>query len=477
MTINLADVVRMAQSQLGVPYVAFTERPGKSFDCSGLTQWVYKQFGINVPQQSNLQYEVLARQGGLVPYAQAQPGDLVFFRGSHPHPPEMIGHVALYIGNGMMIEAPGTGLRVRVHAVYSTHFPVVGRPPTFFNAVGANGIPIPPASAQPPMGTMGRSVPLPASAGSGAAGNLPLGTGVPLGAPTQAASDPLTFAYQNYGYLNAFVKDPEIGGILMSAAQKSLGINLLLAQLQATNWWQTHSASQRTFLATQQTDPATAKAQVAARAADIQNLAGTYGVAIDPAEMQNLAEWAVANSLSSTELTNAIVAKAKAGPHGFTSGTLGAAQLALAGAAQDYALRYPTSTLSSWANDIVRGAATMDGVKQQMANSAKASFASNPTLLAAINNGGTVRGTLGKQIEMIAGELQISPDVIDLTDNTWARLLNTPSEKPGINAPASIDEARVLAREQPDYLKTSGAAQKISTGGMGILKTLGLAGV
>jgi peptidoglycan DL-endopeptidase CwlO len=84
--------------------------PTKGLDCSGLVQLVYKKMGIELPRVSYQQ----AKVGTAVPSLdQAQPGDILAF-GSPVH------HVAIYIGDHKMIEAPRPGKDVQVSDVYET---------------------------------------------------------------------------------------------------------------------------------------------------------------------------------------------------------------------------------------------------------------------------------------------------------------------------------------------------------------------
>ena len=98
--------VQAAYSQLGVPYVAFEASPSRGFDCSGLTSWAWAQAGVYMPHQSGQQYRTFPH----VDKDQAEPGDLVFFYNP-------IHHVGIYVGGGMMIDAPHTGAVVRLVAV------------------------------------------------------------------------------------------------------------------------------------------------------------------------------------------------------------------------------------------------------------------------------------------------------------------------------------------------------------------------
>jgi cell wall-associated NlpC family hydrolase len=104
-------VVADARKYLGVPYVWGGTDPAKGLDCSGLVQRVYQDLGIELPRVSYEQAKAgTAVTGGL---ANAEPGDLLAF-----HSP--VSHIAIYIGDGKMIEAPRPGLDVRVTDVYDT---------------------------------------------------------------------------------------------------------------------------------------------------------------------------------------------------------------------------------------------------------------------------------------------------------------------------------------------------------------------
>lgn len=119
---GIGTVIDRAMSQLGVQYVwgggngrgpstgipdAFgspLDRIG--FDCSGLMLFAFNGSGVSLPRVSRNQFDA----GRKVPISDLRPGDMVFYkRGSAP-----IHHVALFIGDGRMVEAPYTGANVRV---------------------------------------------------------------------------------------------------------------------------------------------------------------------------------------------------------------------------------------------------------------------------------------------------------------------------------------------------------------------------
>jgi cell wall-associated NlpC family hydrolase len=104
----LDTVLKAAMSRRGLPYVWGGAGPN-SFDCSGLVQWSFAQAGIVMPRVAADQ----ALSGPAVPVSQLAPGDLLFYH-TDPTAPDYISHVAIYLGNGWMIQAPEPGLDVEV---------------------------------------------------------------------------------------------------------------------------------------------------------------------------------------------------------------------------------------------------------------------------------------------------------------------------------------------------------------------------
>ncbi|MEV7431633.1 transglycosylase SLT domain-containing protein [Nocardioides sp. NPDC092400] len=102
-----ARVVAQAEKYLGVPYVWGGTDPAKGLDCSGLVQLVYRDLGIDLPRVSRDQAQAGRPVASL---AEAQPGDLLAFNSP-------VSHIAIYAGDGKMIEAPRPGLAVRVTEV------------------------------------------------------------------------------------------------------------------------------------------------------------------------------------------------------------------------------------------------------------------------------------------------------------------------------------------------------------------------
>jgi peptidoglycan DL-endopeptidase CwlO len=107
-TAELIAMLKAAASRVGYPYVWGGSGP-TMFDCSGLVQWSFRQAGVLMPRVAADQ----ARTGPAIPFSQARAGDLLFYR-TDPTAPDYISHVAIYLGRGLMLQAPEPGENVQI---------------------------------------------------------------------------------------------------------------------------------------------------------------------------------------------------------------------------------------------------------------------------------------------------------------------------------------------------------------------------
>lgn len=101
-----SQAVSIALRHIGVPYV-WGGASSEGFDCSGFAMYVYGLLGIRLPHYTGHQIKV----GYPVAFNQLQAGDLLFFNpGANGDP----GHEGIYVGRGLMVQAPQRGDYVRV---------------------------------------------------------------------------------------------------------------------------------------------------------------------------------------------------------------------------------------------------------------------------------------------------------------------------------------------------------------------------
>ena len=104
------QALQAALTRRGDPYVWGAAGPNE-FDCSGLVKWAYAQVGINLPHYTVSQWNM----GEHISKSQLEPGDLVFFFPT-------IEHVGIYVGDGLMLDAPQTGQVVQIQPVFWSEY-------------------------------------------------------------------------------------------------------------------------------------------------------------------------------------------------------------------------------------------------------------------------------------------------------------------------------------------------------------------
>lgn len=100
-------ILRAATQYLNIPYVYGGTDPKKGLDCSGFVQRVYADMGVVLPRVT---YDQVKVGQEINDRRQLRPGDLVFFVGDKGN--RVNGHVGIYVGNDMMVDAPYTGASV-----------------------------------------------------------------------------------------------------------------------------------------------------------------------------------------------------------------------------------------------------------------------------------------------------------------------------------------------------------------------------
>lgn len=123
---TFAALITEAEKYIGYPYVWGGSNPNTSFDCSGFVSWALTNSGVcNV---GRLSAQGLYNISTPVPAASAQPGDLIFFKGTYDTPG--ISHVGIYAGGGMMLHCGDPIRYVSINTSYwQSHFYAFARPP------------------------------------------------------------------------------------------------------------------------------------------------------------------------------------------------------------------------------------------------------------------------------------------------------------------------------------------------------------
>lgn len=106
------EVIQYAENFIGKPYVFGAEGP-ETFDCSGLTKYIYKKFDIDLPHYTGTQWGC----GKGICKNDLKEGDLVFFNTTGD-----LSHVGIYIGNNNFIHAPSKGKTVKINSLNENYY-------------------------------------------------------------------------------------------------------------------------------------------------------------------------------------------------------------------------------------------------------------------------------------------------------------------------------------------------------------------
>ena len=118
-------MITEAEKYLGYPYVWGGSSPSTSFDCSGFVSWVINHCG-NGWNVGRLTADGLKNICAIIPRSEAKPGDLIFFQGTYNT--TGASHVAIYVGNGMMIHCGNPIQYASIDTAYwQAHFYCFGR--------------------------------------------------------------------------------------------------------------------------------------------------------------------------------------------------------------------------------------------------------------------------------------------------------------------------------------------------------------
>lgn len=429
MAVSGQEIADYAKQFLGTPYVWGGNSLKAGVDCSGLVQQVYKNFGISVPRVT---YDQIGT-GKAVKMDGLQVGDLIFFDFGGRSGPD---HVGIYLGEGKFIHAPRPGKGVEVSNLKSGYYQ-----DTFMG---------------------GRRV-------SGVQGGGPSGEWDPSGGTAEANLSPEELAAE-YGFAYSFLNsNPELKTLFGQSVNETWTKDKFMAEVRTTKWWQENSESQRQVQVMKKTDPATYQANLGATKLQVQQLAAEIGAVIPPAKLSKIASQVLETGLQEDGLRNILGQYVT-----FTKGTLRGEAGAYANSMKKYAYEQGVTlddqTVKNQAALVSRKLATEADFKNQIVEQSVSSY---PGYQQQLEAGQTMMDIANPYIQIMAQELDLTPESITLNDPLIKQALN------GVNAdgkPTGLDQTSFLnrLRNDPRWGATTGAQNQVMNVGLSVLKSMGL---
>lgn len=428
MTTDGSDIGSYASQFVGTPYVWGGNSLTNGVDCSGLVVQVFKHYGINLPRTT---YDMIG-EGKAVGMKGLRPGDLVFFDfGARPGPD----HVGIYLGNGKMIHAPRPGKKVEIADITKGYFMDAfagGRRIDGVHAVGGNENDYADA---PPM-----------------------------------SKEELASSYGwSYAFLNS---NSELKKLFAKAVDDNWTAEKFQAELRDTKWWKTTADSRRQAQLAKKTDPATWNAQLDATKIQLKQIAAEIGAAIPEDKFNKIAANVIESGMDENQIRYAIGQYVDFTKKGTLKGEAAMHEYTMKQYAYNMGVSLSDETIKNQAQRVIKKVATTQDYEDEVRQSAISMY---PAYEEQIKAGQTVRDIASPYIQMMASELQIPNDGIDVMDPQIKKAMNGLDAK-GKPGGVSLYDFQQQVRSDPRWKATDGAKDGVMSAGLKVLKDMGLVG-
>lgn len=429
-----SDLGDYAKKFIGVPYVwggnnlvAKNGQPA-GVDCSGLVQQVFRHFGIELPRTT---YEQIG-EGSAVGMKGLKPGDLVFFDTSSRSGAD---HVGIYLGGGRMIHTPRPGKSVEVVDMTKGYYL-----DTFMGGRRVNGV---------------------KNAGASEADFEES----PKLTPEELAA--------SYGWAHGFLNsNSELKKLFNQAVDGTWTASKFQAELRDTKWWKETSATRREAQVIKKTDPATWNAQMDATILQVRQLAAEIGAAIPASKLTKIARDILETGMDENAIRYAIGGYVEFTKKGTLRGEAGMHEYTMKQYAYEMGIKLDDQAIKNQAARVVKKVATTQDFEDEIRVQAKSMF---PAYEQQIDAGATVRDIATPYMSLMAEELEIPDQSIDVMDPRIKKALNglDANGKPG---GVSLHDFQAQLRNDPRWAKTSKAQDSAMNVGLKVLKDMGLVG-
>ena len=303
----------------------------------------------------------------------------------------------------------------------------------------------------------------------------PTGGGMTGSAPADNPGDYLNKNVEaQYGYLAAYLHNPEIGPILREAAAQGWSENRLLSALEKTSWWKTTSQTAREMGALKSTDPATYRQQWGQMRNQVGTLATSMGLHVDGDRLNQIATTALYSGWSPMQIQQAVGAEFHYNPNAKYTGTAGKTIQQFKQMAGEYLTPLDNHTLAQWTRQALEGKVNPDDFTGYLAKQAQTLF---PWMAKAIDKGISPTQYLQPYQQAAAQTLELDPGKIDFTSAKWRNLFETVDPKTGDRSERGLANAMTLMRTDPRYGYdwTQGAKQEAAGLAQQIAQSFGFA--
>lgn len=262
----------------------------------------------------------------------------------------------------------------------------------------------------------------------------------------------------NFPQAAGFLDIPEVRTVLIKAAKEQYTPTQLEGAMQATAWWRTNGVAARNYFGLKGTDPKQLEENIVAKQAEMKPMIDQLGLNLGgPEGQRKWAEDAIKYGWSDQQLKDKLANQLtkKAGqPGGLAEGTTPANTAdGLIAQGKQYLVPISRADAENWAIRMMNGSASQESFQSWLTGLAKARYASQPDILAAIEGGMTPSAYFTGHKNQVADILEVDPDQIDLLDRKWSWMIETVDKNGNRRAP-TLGEVQQLARDRPEFAGT-----------------------
>lgn len=309
---------------------------------------------------------------------------------------------------------------------------------------------------------------------------------------------------RRYPRLAPFLDVPQVGRLILLLASQRIEPDEFERRLRNTSFWRNTAEAERRWQVLMYADPATARARLDSRTASVRDLIRQNGIRLPQGmSVRDIARRSIVRDMSEEQLTDYIFSFTSFRDEGggnrdpnqdgtyVPRGALGATILQLRDLGRQYMIDLDPRQTFRYARAILNGSQTIDGVAAIYTQAALTRWGSNQTIRDHIANGGTTADYFGPYRQMLAEELELPEEGVNLMDPRFNAVLNysaapviqgdgggtmgTGGEQPVDSAfrPMTLSEARTWIRRRPEWNNTRRAQTMASGAGETILRRFG----
>lgn len=269
-----------------------------------------------------------------------------------------------------------------------------------------------------------------------------------------------------------FYSDAELRRLIDRAVRGQWTPTKFQQEFMKTKWYRSRSASIRQWTDLKVRDPAEAKAKIAERRAELNDMVSQLGLSVTSKQLAKMAEDSLKFSWSSAQ-TKDILANMVAYKPGGMSGTPATLEMQLKQMANDYGIVASDKQIGDWINGMLSERYTEDNVKDFLRDSAKSRYAGMAPWL---DKGMTVKEVAGNHLSSFARLLEVAPDTVDMMDPLIQKALQGKPNDKGVPQMSTVYEFERDIKKDQRWLKTANAKQSMTDAAMGIARDWGLVG-